>query len=102
MGFRAFDQCPDDVVGLKAVDFQHRNVKCAAEVFHMRNRGSEFLGHFIALRLVRGETDVSRRWCRGVESDSQMRRVFLFENRQKRVDESVKCRGVDALGVANR
>ena len=102
LGLRTLDQCPDDVVGLKAVDFQHRNVKCAAEVFHMRNRGSEFLGHFIALRLVGGETDVSRRWCRGIEGHSQMRRIFLFENRQQRVDESVKRRGVDALGVADR
>ena len=68
----------------------------------MRNRGSEFLGHFIALRLVGGETDVSRRGCRGIEGHSQMRRIFLFENRQQRVDESVKRRGVDALGVADR
>ena len=101
-GLGAFDESSNNVVGLETVDFQHRNVKGTTQFFHLRNCCGKLLGHFIALRLVGGKSNVSRRWCRGVEGHAQMRGLFLFKNCQQRVDEAVKRGGVDSLGVANR
>ncbi len=102
IGLSPLDQGSDDVVRLEAVDFQNRNVEGAAQVFHVGNRGGEFLGHLVTLCLVGRVFDVTRSGCGGVEGDADVRRVFLFEDEQQRVDESVERGGVGALGVADR
>jgi hypothetical protein len=87
---RALHQRADDVVRLEAIDLQHGNPERAAKRLHVRNRGGEFLRHLIALRLIGRKKNVPRRGRGGVEGDADVGGVFLFENRQQRVDEAVK------------
>ena len=101
VGFGAFDEGADEVVGLEAVDFQDGDGEGAAECLHVGDGGGELFGHFVALGFVGGVFDVARGGCGSIEGDAEVGGVFLFQDGEEGVDEAVEGGGVDAFGVAD-
>ena len=97
-----FYQGADHVIGFEAIDLEHRDVKRAAERLDVRDGCGEFLGHFVAVRLVRWKLDMPRGGSRGVKRNPDVARLFIFQNGQQRGDEAIQSGGIDALGIADR
>ncbi len=101
---RLAGQRADKVVGLVAVQLQHRQVERADQFLDVGQCLAELLRHGVALRLVGRELGMPRGGCFGVEHDRQVRRREAAHQVEQRVGEAVDGRrvppgsGADGIG----
>ena len=86
----------DDVVGLVAVDFYHRDAVGREYLLDVRDGGGDVLGLLLALRLVLGVGLMAESAALGVEAGGNVAGVLLFQNLLQRVAESEDGRGVQS------
>ena len=95
-------QRADDVVGLVALHFEHRNAVGGQYLLDDGYGEADGLGRFLSLCLVFGEGLVAERRAVGVEGNAQMCGLTLRHHIIQRVDEAQNGRRVLSLRVDAR
>ena len=94
-------ECADDVVGLKTVHLEHRNVHRLNDSLYDRHRSADVFGSLLTLCLVRRKRFVAKGLAM-IERHTDMRGLLFGENLVESIDKSHHSRGVHALGIDAR
>ena len=88
----------DDIVCLKSVHLEHRNVHRLNDSLYDRHRSADVFGSLLTLCLVRRKRFVAERLAM-VERHTDMRGLLFGENLVESIDKSHHGRCVHALGI---